>query len=223
MMVLGDPTAVTTKPFDRHLFKMVPVFTGDPLDWPEFYSQFKVAVHNTDLEPLFKLANLREKLDEKSKHYIRNMNSASYDKALKLLEERYSEPAHIQLYIEDYVRQLPRADNNQPIAETQNAIDRLRSVNHLIKQHNLDKSFEMDIFRDFSMRILRKMVDKYVKTLKGKPVSLDDFVQVMEPLMDKRRTDPMYYPDLRQSNQEFNYYQPSRAPYRRSRTVLNRS
>ncbi|KAH9393699.1 hypothetical protein TYRP_021617, partial [Tyrophagus putrescentiae] len=28
----------------------------------------------------------------------------------------------------------------------------------------------------------------------------------MEPLMDKRRTDPMYYPDLRQSNQEFNYY-----------------
>ncbi|KAH9408869.1 hypothetical protein TYRP_011140 [Tyrophagus putrescentiae] len=107
---------------------MVPVFTGDPLDWPEFYSQFKVAVHNTDLEPLFKLANLREKLDEKSKHYIRNMNSASYDKALKLLEERYSAPAHIQLYIEDYVRQLPRADNNQPIAETQNAIDRRTSL-----------------------------------------------------------------------------------------------
>ncbi|KAH9393700.1 hypothetical protein TYRP_021618 [Tyrophagus putrescentiae] len=79
-MVLGDPTAVTTKPFDRHLFKMVPVFTGDPLDWPEFYSQFKVAVHNTDLEPLSSCQPERE-AGRKSKHYIRNMNSASYDKA----------------------------------------------------------------------------------------------------------------------------------------------
>ena len=219
MMVLGDPTAVTTKPFDRHLYRMIPVFTGDPLDWPEFYSQFKTAVHNTDLEPLFKLANLREKLDDKSKHYIRNMSSASYDMALKLLEERYSSPAHIQLYIEDYVRQLPRTDENQLIADTQTAVDRLRSVNHLIQQHHLDNSFEMDIFRAFTLRIPRSMVDKYVKTLRGKPVSLDDFIKTMDPLMDKRRTDPMYYPDLRQSNQEFNYYSPSQAPYRRSRTV----
>ena len=75
-------------------------------------------------------------------------------------------------------------------------LDRLRSVCSLLDQHKLEKSFELEIFRDFSLKIPKSLSDKYVKTLKGKLPSFRDYLLKMEPLIKQERTEAIYYPKM---------------------------
>lgn len=166
------------------------------LDWVEFYEQFKKIVDDTDLEQVFKLANLREKLDDHTKQIIKNYTSNEYPEVLRILEKKFTSPEQIMLYIERHIQTLPRDTQQQSVGDTQKALDRLRSVCSLLDQHKLEKSFELKIFRDFSSKILKSLSDKYVKTLKRKLSFLRDYLLKMEPLVKQKRTEAMYYPEM---------------------------
>lgn len=199
MMVLVDPP----KQYNRHLYKQLPNFSGDPLDWTGWYKQYKKAVGDTDLDEIFKLAYLREKLDEKSEKMIHNYSSMDYEEALKLLNDEFTSPAKIMLTIRDYVQNLPTATEKQPVRETQSAINRLQSVSNLIKEHKIESVFEFSIFREFSSKLPKSMVDKYVKTLDNELPSLTDFLAIMKKLIKQKTSQPVYYPELLNESRTF--------------------
>ncbi|KAH9409857.1 hypothetical protein TYRP_009597 [Tyrophagus putrescentiae] len=186
----------------HNLVKDLTEFSGNPLDWEEFYSQFKKLVEDSDLDPLLKLGYLRRKVDAKTKRAIQNYSNEDYDKVIKFLKAKFTGPASILQSITDYVHDLPNHTSKQTLEETQEAIERLRSVSSLMTKHKVDKSFALEIMRAFNTKIPRRMADKYVKTLQGKMPSIPDYLAVLEPLIADLMAKPIYYPDLAQERRK---------------------
>ncbi|KAH9399618.1 response to interferon-alpha [Tyrophagus putrescentiae] len=190
-MLTGDQP----KPFNRHKYKDMPKFTGDSLDWPEFFAQFEESVINTDLEPVYRLSHLREKLDPETQSSIKNYVSSQFNEVVEFLKERFTSAAGIMLHIQEHVKSLPMATENQSFEDTERAVNRLRSVSSLLTLYGLEKSFELEIFRVFTSKIPKRLSDKYVKTLKGAMPSLAVYLSTLDPLLQRLRTEGIYYPD----------------------------
>ncbi|XP_067030625.1 uncharacterized protein [Acropora muricata] len=67
-------------------------FSGDVLDWPEFWDIFRVAVHdNIDIPPLQKFVYLKSLLTGEGAGYVANFKTeeANYEFAIECLLSRY--------------------------------------------------------------------------------------------------------------------------------------
>ena len=67
-------------------------FSGDVLDWPEFWDIFRVAVHeNIDIPPVQKFVYLKSLLTGEAAGYVANFKTeeANYDVAVERLQSRY--------------------------------------------------------------------------------------------------------------------------------------
>ena len=72
----------------------VPKFSGDPTDWPNFWSFFDNLVHsNPHFSTVVKFTHLRESLTEQAAESIRGFvhPSEGYEEAVNLLRERYGD------------------------------------------------------------------------------------------------------------------------------------
>ena len=72
----------------------VPKFSGDPTDWPNFWSFFDNLVHsNPHLSTVVKFTHLRESLTDQAAESIRGFvhPSEDYEEAVNLLRERYGD------------------------------------------------------------------------------------------------------------------------------------
>ena len=78
--------ATTATPFDRHRFKDMPKFSGDPFDWSEFMAQLEESVIKTDLERVYRLCRKgTSKLPEKSGHHD-DFHRSQAKRRLKILK-----------------------------------------------------------------------------------------------------------------------------------------
>ena len=66
-------------------------FSGDVLDWPEFWDIFRVAVHdNIDIPPTQTFVYLKSLLISEAAGYVANFKTeANYDVAVERLQSRY--------------------------------------------------------------------------------------------------------------------------------------
>ena len=72
----------------------VPKFSGDPTDWPNFWSFFDNLVHsNPHLSTVVKFTHLRESRTDQAAESIRKFvhPSEDYEEAMNLLRERYGD------------------------------------------------------------------------------------------------------------------------------------
>ena len=81
----------------------LPKFSGNVVDWPIFWDNFKAIVHDSDLPPVSKFAYLRALLEGDAKASIQGLSPTAihYDIACNLLNEQYGRSdkiifAHIQ-------------------------------------------------------------------------------------------------------------------------------
>ena len=67
-------------------------FSGDVLDWPEFWDIFRVAVHdNIDIPPIQKFVYLKSLMTGEAAGYVANFKTeeANYELAVERLQSRY--------------------------------------------------------------------------------------------------------------------------------------
>lgn len=68
-------------------------FSGDVLDWPEFWDIFRVAVHdNIDIPPVQKFVYPKSLLTGEAAGYVANFKTeeGNYDVAVERLQSRYA-------------------------------------------------------------------------------------------------------------------------------------
>ncbi|KAH9389485.1 hypothetical protein TYRP_023229 [Tyrophagus putrescentiae] len=84
---------------------------------------------------------------------------SQFDQVVEFLKKRFTSPAGIMLHIQEHVRSLPQATEYQSLEDTERAVDRLRSVSSLLALHELEKTFELEIFRAFTSKIPKWLSD----------------------------------------------------------------
>ncbi|KAH9401374.1 hypothetical protein TYRP_016758, partial [Tyrophagus putrescentiae] len=195
----ADQKAELTDCQPQHLFcpellQLLNLIPSEGEDDSEFSESEETDLLKLESDSLLNFSS--KKLDDKTRESIRSYTSKEYNEVLNMLDERFTSPAYVMQHIEEHVNSLPRATEGQPIEKTQEALDRLRSVVALMTIHQLERSFELEVFRAFSSKIPKTMSDKYVKTLRGQLPSLKNYLMKMEPLVKQRRAESIYYPDL---------------------------
>lgn len=179
--------------FDHFLYKNLPSFTGEHLDWTEFFELFKETVDKTDLKDVVKLSYLKQKLDPKTRKQINSYTSKDYANVKTLLENLFTSPANVMVEIGKYVRSLPDSTESPEIEILEQTVEKLRAITSLFETYKLEKSFELDIFREFTAKIPERMSEKYTRTLKGALPSLKAYLAKLDPLMMSLKTESLYY------------------------------
>lgn len=214
----GMVLQITAKPFDRFVYKNLPQFSGDHLDWSEWYQLFLVAVGDTDLDQRVKMNFLKTKLDPETRKTIKHYTSKEYENILKLLVEKFTGAANIMLHIEKYAKSLSNMREHPDVDQLAQTVEKLRALSTLFDEYKLEKSFELDIFREFTAKLPKWMSDKYVRTLKGKLPSLKEYLDKLDPLVLTLKTSSLYYPPGKGSDSR-DKPQQDRKPFNRNRYV----
>ena len=84
-------------------------FRGTVLDWPKFWAHFKEDIDETELKPVKKFNLLKELVGETDRTVIENLPSdeARYNRAKKLLENKYGDTNEIVAAYTEQIVQLP--------------------------------------------------------------------------------------------------------------------
>ena len=87
----------------------ITIFRGTVLDWPRFWAQFKEDIDETELKPVKKFNLLKELVGETDRTVIENLPSdeAGYNRAKKLLEDKYGDKNEIVAAYTKQIAQLP--------------------------------------------------------------------------------------------------------------------
>ena len=103
-------TNVSNSPVDVKLPKLnLPKFSGDVLQWPSFWDQFSVTVHDTDLPVVSKFTYLMSLLEGEPKQAIHGLSLTTdhYTIACKILKDRFGRKetiifSHIQKFFASF-------------------------------------------------------------------------------------------------------------------------
>ena len=84
-------------------------FRGTVLHWPRFWTQLKEDIDETELKPVKKFNLLKELVGETDRTVIENLPSdeAGYNRAKKLLEDKYGDKNEIVAAYTEQIAQLP--------------------------------------------------------------------------------------------------------------------
>lgn len=184
-------------PFDRHHYKDLPIFSGNYLDFPEFIELFTRIVHDADLDDSLKLSYLKKRLDKESLKMIRNYTGREYRKALGIIIRKYSGLSNVMTHINQKARTLTAPRHPYDIEGLAELIEQLRSIKSLFMLYDLDKGFEIEVFKQFYAKTPRWMSDPYMKGLGNNVPNLKDYLHNLDAQLKILRTKQMYYLDLK--------------------------
>ena len=95
----------------------LPKFSGDPLQWSEFWEPFDALVHSTELTDIVKFTYLSTLLEGEAKATVSGLKltAANYDCAIKLLRDRYGRPQRIiSSHIQEMLQlSVPQSQGNR--------------------------------------------------------------------------------------------------------------
>ena len=118
-------SSVSSNPNDSHTKLTLDKFNGELLSWQSFWDQYSVAIHtNGSLSDIEKFNYVRSYLtDLTTGECIKGLSltSASYQKAVEILKERYGNKQILISSYMDVLVKLPKADNMKDI-------DKLRKI-----------------------------------------------------------------------------------------------
>ncbi|KAH9391919.1 hypothetical protein TYRP_022419 [Tyrophagus putrescentiae] len=179
-------------PFNRHLVRDLPVFSGEYLDFPEFFELFLRSVDRTDLPTSYKLIYLKKHVDKETLKLIKTYTARDYNKAIQRIIEKFTGLTSVMQHIRECLYKLPRIKHPYDLESLTELTEQLRSIQTLFGLYKLDKGFEMEVFRHFYDRYPNWMTDKFMSRLGHKLPELKPFLKVLDAHVKDLRVRSLY-------------------------------
>ncbi|KAH9393401.1 hypothetical protein TYRP_021914 [Tyrophagus putrescentiae] len=180
--------------FDRELYWEIPSFTGDYLDFPEFFDLFQLVVHNTNLPGALKLNFLRLKLDPRTRRMIRCYRGHDYLRALQAIADEYSSLASVVAHVQRRALALPPVTQRDDLEGLIEVVEQLRAINSLFDYYDLSMGLEMEIFRIFLSKLPECFSDKYLRKMRNDTPSLSIYLEHLDDAVATVRTRRLWLP-----------------------------
>ena len=180
--------------FDRGLYWEIPSFTGDYLDFPEFFDLFQLVVHNTNLPGALKLNFLRLKLDPRTRRMIRCYRGCDYLRALQAIANEYSSLASVVAHVQRRALALPPVTQRDDLEGLIEVVEQLRAINSLFDHYDLSMGLEMEIFRIFLSKLPECFSDKYLRKMRNDTPSLSIYLEHLDDTVATVRTRRLWVP-----------------------------
>lgn len=184
--------ASNVRPYNRHLFKDLPDFTGDYLDFPEFFELFLRSVDRTDLPTSYKLIYLKKRLDSNTLKLIKTYTARDYSKALERIVNKFTGLTSVMQHIRECLYKLPHIKHPYDLDSLTELTEHLRSIQTLFELYKLDRGFEMEVFCHFYDRFPDWMTDKYMRRLDNRIPKLKQFLKVLDYQIGNLNTKTLY-------------------------------
>lgn len=202
--------------FNRDDYKDMEPFDGDYLDFMRFFHTFIDVVDQTDCRESMKYARLIGKLDARSKHLIKNVDSTQYDRALSILVEEYTDISKVISHIYARANAVPLVRSLYDVQGISDMVHSIQSILLLFEHYGLDIGYEAEILKLFAGKMPGKLSDAYCLKNAGKPPSLKRYCLYLEAELKGAHTFRMLDPgsELRRANARNDF--PPRGPFPRS-------
>ena len=114
----------------------LPVFHGDPCDWPNWYGMFKALVHDQRLSKTQKMVYLKASVKGTAEKAIAGMffDGTMYDEAIKELTNRFGNPALISKALINKLLEMP-ALKDENTSGLRSFVDNLHSILRTLKTY----------------------------------------------------------------------------------------
>lgn len=196
----GEPP--TFKKFIREDYKDMEPFDGEYLDFMRFFHIFIEVVDQTDSNNTMKYQRLIGKLDPYSKHLIRNIHSAEYDRALSVLVEEYTDISKVIRHIYARASKVPLVRNVHDVEGIEKVVHGIQSILLLFEHYGLDIGYEAEILKLFAGKMPEKLSANYCMKSAHKPPSLTRYCRYLEAELVCAQTKRMLNPgsELQRNN-----------------------
>ena len=197
-----DPPSLIRQ-FDRKLYWEIPSFTGDYLDFPEFFDLFRLVVHNTDLPEALKLNFLRLKLDSRTRRMILSYRGHDYLRAFQAIADEYSSLASVVAHVRRRAHALPHVTQRDDLEGLVEVVEQLRAINSLFSHYDLSMGLEMEIFRIFLTKLPELFSDRYLREMHNDTPSLAIYLEYLDSAVMAVRTRKLWLPYHRPEEDRF--------------------